>query len=168
MNQNIRKNRMRLLASFYEIASRFTEKELKEIRDDIGGDNVSKELSALMLRLNAIDELTEVSITKISKVPHSQGRGSVSTPKRREFALKEILSSRELFSTTLEIAKTIPIAVELRPKESRQKYVNRILAEFRSLSEQQQVAFTEVIQKRLEVKGAGNFVSRWSRLIREL
>lgn len=167
MNQNIRKNRLRLLSSFYEVASRFTEKELVEIRDDASGDAVSKNLASLILASHSVDEpfrqprSTEV---RISLPP----RESVSNPKRREAALREILSSKELFSSPSDIARSVPVQTELRPKESREKYVNRILAQFRGLSAQEQLEFTGAIQKKLESRGAGNFVSRWSRLIREL
>lgn len=167
MSPNTRKNRMRLLASFYEIAARFTEKELIDIRDEIGGDSLSKELSSLIL--SAHDNLPNgVGRPREGRVLQGQQRESVSTPRRREAALKEILSSRELFSSPRDISDNVPGAAELRPKESREKYVNRILTQFRTLSSSEQLNFTSALQKRLEIKGSGNFVSRWSRLIREI
>ena len=173
MNQNARKNRMRLLSGFYELASRFTEKELVEIRDDVGGDKISKDISSLVLALNAADEPVIYQRVTAQKLAISHSRESVSTPRRREAALREILSSKELFSSPRDIAISVPGSPDLRGKESREKYINRILVKFRTLSSSEQLDFISAVQKRmedkgLEIKGSSNFVSRWSRLIREL
>lgn len=166
--QSLRKTRMRLLASLYEVASRFTEKELIEVRDALDEESrwLNSVAGALLALHNSVPS-TDVPRSSPQK-PAGHSREGIHSPRRRESALRQLLLSKELFASPKDIFASVPGAVPLRAKESREKYVNRILAEFRTLTLDEQIEFTDAVQKRLVTSSKTNFVSKWTRLIREL
>lgn len=170
MNQNIRRNRLRLLSSLYEVAARFTEKELIEIRDDEEGDTSTRNFAGLMLRLHSAGRASGSDLRQKSETPvvGERLKARVSTPRRREVALREILMSSDLFNGPSDIAAAIPVPIKLRHKESRVRYINRVVDAFRRLPDEGQIDFVRSIQERLSSKDSGSFVNRWSKLIRDL
>jgi hypothetical protein len=162
---------LQLTANLYELASKYSRDELRAARDVARSENNALSISAIdmLLALHSGDQhkAARRSSQNVSRSPDGEYK-SESADRRRVGMLKEILMSHELFANASEVAKAVPISLPLKPKESREKYVNRILVRFRGLDAAKQQEFMEGLQAFLGRTSSSSFVSRWSRAIKDL
>lgn len=170
-DRNSRQIYLQLTAYLYELASKFSRGELRAARDVARLENNRVSITAIdtLLALHSGEQQkpTGTPSNHINRVSNRDNR-SEGSERRRVRMLKEILMSPELFANVTEISARIPIALPLKPKESREKYVNRVLARFRTLDAAKKQEFMDSLQKAIGRASSSSFVSRWSRLIKEL
>lgn len=163
---------LQLTACLYELAAKFSRSELRAARNVAAAENNTMTLAAIqtLLALHSDELRSEPQLVSDQKIKQSPDpmRNSESAERRRDRMLKEMLMSRELFLTPADIASGIPISMPLKPKESREKYVNRVVSRFRELDVAKRQLFMDSLQSAMSKTGSGSFVSRWSRLIKDL
>ena len=167
--QNLRQRHLYLVAKLYELAAEFTDEELQRIlderfkpSDETGLRNAIHaliELHAVPLqeRLNAV---TDTSIEK-NKGQRTVGVSTFSS-------LQQIFGDRAAFPSLEDIAKVLPLVIEPRPKEARERYISRIIRKIESLPEGDQKFFQAMLSQQLNKKSPTTFISKWTKLIKEL
>jgi len=162
---------LQLTAHLYELASKYSRAELRAARDVARSENNGLSMAAIdmLLALHSGDEkkATRPISNHAYRAPEPDHK-SENADRRRARMLKEILMSPELFVNTADISKSVPISLPLKPKESREKYVNRVITRFRRLDPAKQQEFMDSLQTVMGRNSSGSFVSRWSRAIKDL
>ncbi|WP_158755055.1 hypothetical protein [Dyella sp. S184] len=102
--------------------------------------------------------------TSIPQEPAEKDKRGISKTE----ALRELLMSKEEFKSTADIARRVPLSVPLKYKESRERYVRRILAQFSRMSEDGRRKFLKALHNNLARTSTSSFVARWSNLIKDL
>ena len=85
--------------------------------------------------------------------------------------LRDILSSKEVFSTNGELVDFVRSYVDIpvAPKDSRDRIVGKVLRGLDSVDSDDRTSFRKSLEHRiLSGQDAPNFVARWSKLIRDL
>lgn len=173
-NDSIRRKYLALVARFYELAADHADSELREMKERMvprDAEGISKAIEALML-LHAIGNTSEskknfhVTENVATKRYQLVSRASRSDVLHGEY-LELLLRDQALFSTVKDIAKVVPGNLQPQPKESRSRYVKRVVRYVDSLDETGKRQLKEALSDEL-TKKPGNFVSQWQSLIREL
>ncbi|WP_139206731.1 hypothetical protein [Luteibacter sp. UNCMF331Sha3.1] len=82
-------------------------------------------------------------------------------------ALFSLLQDKSLFPSVKEISAFLPASVAAKHKESRERYVQRVMKHVMTLSDSEKREFRERLGKFVSRKPAG-FVSQWKSLIKAL
>jgi hypothetical protein len=158
-----RQKYLRFLGLIYGLASEFDDNDLRKITE-LAATNGEH---SILLILNGLSEISH-------RRPPQEVRASDFTenkqPVRPMRALSKILSSREVFSSNEALYELLAPFIEIQPraKESRERYVSRILMQYASLDEPIRRKFHRVLDAHIARNGAPDFITRWSDAIREL
>jgi hypothetical protein len=173
-NDSIRRKYLALVARFYELAADHADSELREMKERMvpkDAEGISKAIEALML-LHAIGNSDESKRNShmagyvTTKRYQLVSRASRSDVLHGDY-LERLLSDQALFSTVKDIARVVPGNLQPQPKESRNRYVKRVVRYVDSLDEIGKRQLKDALSDEL-AKKPGNFVSQWQNLIREL
>lgn len=155
-----RKKYLRFTSRLYEIASEFDESFFIEIDSSVDFNvnpavrRAARSLLMLMADPRKVDSRDSVS----RKISHAVSGDS----------LTEFFQTRELFPTSFDISASLPFKLDVKPKESRDRYVKRLVAFINKLSPVEKIHTIEIIQKKVSSKMGSGFVTNWSKLIRGL
>jgi hypothetical protein len=171
-DRNSRQIYLQLTAQLYDLASKFSHAELRAARDVARAENNGMSIAAIDMllslhRAEAPKSTRPAADNHAYRLQEPEAK-SENAERRRVRMLKEMLMSRELFANPSEIATSIPISLPLKPKESREKYVNRVLVRFRKLDSVKKQEFMDTLQAVMARASSSSFVSRWSRAIKDL
>jgi hypothetical protein len=149
------------LARLYELASQYEPATLRLIRRYAS----SRGDQAALLVINALSQLTERSVG--NDVPKAPTNTDLTN---REIVFRDALMSRELFPSVDAIANSLSGHFNLppRPKESRERYVKRLVAAMKNVAPDRRSGIESAIRNRIAHVPNADFVSRWSKLIRNL
>lgn len=165
-NQTPRQMRLFLSAKLYELAAEFTDSELNSILQDYSSQlttpGIREAIRALMLlhRESADTTGSKEGIETLQRV-HAQA----DTPVQQASSLSMLLHDRAVFPNISEIADAVDFPA--RPKEARDRYIARVTKHVESLTPLERTAFIDTLRSRLK-RQPENFISKWSRLIKEL
>lgn len=176
MNQKtVRQSYFRILSRLYDLASEFSVDELKDVQEafiERGNNSHATVVGSLIeIHNNAAVGMTKqasgLPLLK-SEFPSPTKRSSASTDNRRLLALRNLLMIPEVFETTRDIQNLPSVRVEHRPKESRERYIKRVIAAYNNMSNEQKKALRKGIADHVARKSSQSFVSRWTSLIKDL
>jgi hypothetical protein len=174
-NSSLRQKYLSLVARLYELAAEFTDSELKAIHEtlvDKDERGIAKAVDALMLLHGVVATARNVPVSEsagarvFSSSSSSSQKFSRSDSLSSEF-LEKLLSDRDLFPNTQDVVKLVPGDLRLQHKESRGRYIKRVIRHVASLDESSRNRFRKILADEL-AKRPPNFVSQWKTLIKEL
>jgi len=169
-NLPTRQKSLYLVAKLYELAAEFTELELRAILSEQSTRSkpiaISQAIMALVqLHNEFLSSEAKVDAASQNAENAKDAKGEDRAPSRQTSSLPALLDDREMFPTVAEIAKALKI--EARPEESRDRYVARVTKLVEGMSIRDRLAFFDGLANALN-KSPDNFISRWSKLIKEL
>lgn len=180
MNQNpIRHNYFRILSRLYDLASEFSVDELTDVRQAfLERRNIS--------HATVVDALIDIHNNTTFGIEHSVDPVPLQSPKAVEFgtspktrqadnaerrkyvAMRNLLMMPEVFSGISDIASIPSVGIEPRHKESRAKYVKRIMSSYSELPPDGKKLLSKEVADFAARKSSKSFVSKWSALIKDL
>jgi hypothetical protein len=157
-----RRQYLKLTARLYEIASEFDETVLRDLAYASEGSvnpHVRRAAQGLVRLISEPKsrEFREESLPRKTSTSSSDGD-----------SLVEFFQSRDLFSSTSDIAASLPFKFSAREKESRDRYVKRLTTHLNSLATEDRRQVVEAVQRAISSRMGSGFVSNWSKLIRGL
>lgn len=161
-NQTSRQRYLYLVAKLYELAAEYTNEELKLIlaervaNSDHSG--IRQAIDALMLMHSSPND-----VARTESVSESKGHRLPDIS-----ALGELFADRAAFPSVSDIANTIPLVFLPKNKESRERYISRLLKKIESLSEGEKNLFRSLLTSRLTEKNPPTFISKWTKVIGDL
>jgi hypothetical protein len=175
-DRTLRQNYFKILSGLYDLASEFSVEELDRLekafldRGNISHATVIRALAEIhkSTALGAAEPMRANERLSPNISTDYSSRGVNVSATRRAAALRDLLMTKELLPTPVQIAKIIPIDLAIKEKESREKYVGRVVATFRNLSSVEQESFISKVVAHLSARSGRTFVSKWSNLIRDL
>lgn len=170
-NVTTRQRSLFLAAKLYELAAEFTDAELQQMLRESPSDGSGLAVQSAIKVLMDLHRLAETqsgqSATYSSaRVPPGAQEVSIgNAPSRQASSLTALFSDKTAFPTVADIADVMRSPV--RPKESRERYVARMVKHVESLSSRDRADFFESIAMRLN-KAPESFISKWSKVIGDL
>jgi len=164
-----RQKSLYLAAKLYELAAEFTDEELKVMLQE------QTRMAASVAVQAAIRALIELHREPTPSVEEITNGVSAQDAKHDTHALQTsseassiaaMFDDRSAFPTVAAISEAVQI--ECRPKESRERYMARVVRHIESMSASERKVFFDGLATRLNNNQADNFISRWSRLIKEM
>lgn len=158
MAYNKRERYLKFLARLYDLASEFDQQQLLDVQHTAKNDknSVVAATAALLGRLRGDDTGT------VDPARMATDRGD---------DFRELLSSRKIFPSNAGLASFVRGYVDLpiRPKDSRDRIVARILRVLEEGTEEEVAAFQKALEDYVAQQTEGSdFVSRWTKIIRGL
>lgn len=180
MNQkSVRQNYFRILSRLYDLASEFSIDELNDVREafiERGNNSHAVVVGSLIdIHNNAavgVEKVVPSSPSTSELVAESQltpkERQSTNTEKRKLIAIRNLLMMSEIFKNISDIAGINSIHLKPKYKESREKYVKRVMSSYHNMSTEDKKSFRKEIADHVAKKSSQSFVSKWSSLIKDL
>lgn len=186
---NLRQKYLNLIARLYDIASEFTDEELRAIRETLADSGHLKVGAAVDLLLEMHGE--SFSVGKVGQVQLKQGleptltsqvhdraksfsgasfqdiKRAVTGDIKARSSILSLFSDKELFPTVSDISKLLPGDLAPLPKEGRDRYVRRVTNGIQKFNNQETDIFRGRLRKYLDRRQSG-FVSNWKSAIRDL
>lgn len=170
-NMTTRQRSLYLSAKLYELAAEFTDSELSEILSEQSTRSkpiaISQAIRALMQLHDEVmppESKADSTDREVARAVNAE-EAADRTPSRQTSSLPTLLDDREAFPTVADIAKALRI--DARPKEPRDRYVTRVTKLVENMSSRERSMFFNELAITLN-KRPDNFISRWSKLIKEL
>jgi hypothetical protein len=160
-----------LVSRLYELAAEFNDIELQEILHE---KSFRSKMPAVKQAIQALRDMHDIAyasqigaqpveatttILDFSDELHSQLQS------KQASSLEALFEDRTVFPSVNDIAAAMQI--ERKPKESRDRYLARCTKFVQAMTSHDRALFFEKLTKRLD-KQPENFISKWSKLIKEL
>jgi hypothetical protein len=164
-----------LVARLYDLAAEFTDSELDLMRKALRADDAK-------IGARAIDLLKGLHGAASGRSPESAPRTDsheidgpsllpeVASSRKgvwNDRALASLLQDKTLFPSVRDISSFLPDPVSAKPKEARDRYVQRVMKYVMTLSEADKREFRDRLTTFISRKPTG-FVSQWKNLIKAL
>ena len=154
---------LKFTSRLYELAAEFNERQLLAVERaaSLQGNQMVATVASLLCKLHNYE------VTDSENGGHSE-------PTRTGAAqegLRDVLSSKEVFSTNGDLADFVRSHMEISvsPKDSRDRIVGKVLRELDNVDSNVKTSFRRSLEDRiLGGRDSPNFVARWSKLIRDL
>jgi len=167
-NQTSRQMSLYLSAKLYELAAGFTDTELQAILSDDSSHLKTPAIRDAIRALMRLHQETEAPPSVTAGSPQQgviPGDATVRTPSRQASSLSLLLQDRAIFPTVTDIASVV--RMEARQKESRERYIARVTRQVELMSARERADFFDGLTSRLK-RQPENFISKWSKVIKEL
>lgn len=175
--KSVRQSYFRILSRLYDLASEFSVDELREVQAAFlqrGNESHATVVGALIEIHNNASvggsgrEAKRSELVSQSIENHSVGNERTRSSQRQIAALSDLLMLHGVFESLEEMDHVLNINVHPRPKESRRRYVGRVMSVYKGLSENEKVDIKSKVMSHTESRVPRSFVSRWSNLIKDL
>ena len=180
MSQNsVRQNYFRILSRLYDLASEFSAEELDEVRRafvERGNPSHAMVVGALIEIHNntpvgtgrvVLPPLPSASLTE-RDASDDLDRQRASSERRKLIALRNVLMMPEIFKGINDIAEIRSVRIKPKHKESRERYVKRVMSSYGELPASSQKEFRKDVAEYAARRSSHSFVSKWSTLIKDL
>lgn len=164
-----RQKSLYLAAKLYELAAEFTDDELKVMLQEQTRMAASAAVQAAIRALIELHREPTPSVEEITSsgsAEHAKSDAHTQEASSEASSIAAMFDDRSAFPTVAAISGAVQI--EGRPKESRERYMARVIRHIESMSASERRAFYDGLASRLNSNQADNFISRWSRLIKEM
>jgi Arc/MetJ-type ribon-helix-helix transcriptional regulator len=167
-NFTSRQKSLYLAAKLYELAAEFTDDELQTMLQEHFRQSASSAIQAAiqaLMQLHKESETVEQPSANASP-PGAQVADAANRARSPQTAyLADLFDDRTAFPTVADIADALRI--EAKPKEARERYIARASRMVDAMDVQAKATFFAELRSRLNTR-PNNFISKWSKLIKEM
>ena len=152
---------LKFVARLYELAADFDQHQLMEIRCIARNKNNRLVVNMASLFMDFRGD----------KEPRTDSRQKKQSAVYSEEAFFEVLSSKKVFPSNTALSEFAHSIIDfpVKPKESRNRLVSRILSTIRNGSSKERASFRRALEEHIiRQNGTFDFVSRWTKIIRDL
>lgn len=170
---NLRQRRLSLVAKLYELAAEFSDSELELIfREEKSKKNPSLALCSAITALIRLHEIPDPELksnanettTKFKFTPY-KGEDFHQAQESGINSLVVFLNDLSIFPSIQSLTEVLPLPSQ--PKEARSRYIARAIRAIEAMPNDQRSKFLAGIYAKLK-KAPDNFITKWSKLIKEL